>query len=127
MAGQFQSIVVAQNARVSQTQGLHLSKHALLVLVALLAPAQLGQNMGLYLLLSAAFSSSLLPLSGFDLTKLSSSVVTKAFGCVDRTEARQEGQVYGCMHVAVDAWKANHSFRQAPQKVWRQSSSVSGW
>lgn len=59
--------------------------------------------------------------------KMSSSVVTVALGCVVRTEARHEGQVYGCIDVAVEAWKANHSFRQAPQKVCRQSSSVSGW
>jgi hypothetical protein len=44
-----------------------------------------------------------------------------------RTEARQAGHVYGWMDVAVEAWKANHSFRQAPQKVCRQSSRVSGW
>jgi hypothetical protein len=68
-----------------------------------------------------------LPLWGFALRKMSSSVVTVALGCVVRTEARHEGQVYGCIDVAVEAWKANHSFRQAPQKVCRQSSSVSGW
>jgi hypothetical protein len=58
---------------------------------------------------------------------ISSSVVTVALGCVDRTEARHDGHVYGCSDVAVVAWNANHSFRHAPQKVWRQSSSVSGW
>jgi len=53
--------------------------------------------------------------------------VTKAFGCVVRTEARHDGHVYGWIDVAVDAWKANHSLRHAPQNVWRQSRSVSGW
>jgi len=53
--------------------------------------------------------------------------VTKAFGWVVRTEARHDGQVYGCIDVAVDAWKANHSLRHAPQKVCRQSRRVSGW
>ena len=57
----------------------------------------------------------------------SRSVVTVALGCVVRTEARHEGHVYGCIEVAVEAWKANHSFRQAPQKVCRQSKRVSGW
>jgi hypothetical protein len=58
---------------------------------------------------------------------MSSRVVTAAFGRVDRTLARHEGHVYGWSEVAVEAWKANHSLRQAPQKVWRQSRRVSGW
>lgn len=44
---------------------------------------------------SAFFSPSLFPLSGFAFKNISSSVVTVAFGCVVRTEARHEGQVYG--------------------------------
>jgi hypothetical protein len=58
---------------------------------------------GLYLLRSACFSSALLPLWGFDFRNISSSVVTVALGCVVRTEARHEGQVYGCIDVAVEA------------------------
>lgn len=82
---------------------------------------------GRYLSRSVFFSASLLPRSGFALRKMSSSVVTVALGWVERTEARHDGHVYGCSEVAVEAWKTNHSFRQAPQKVCRQSSSVSGW
>lgn len=48
---------------------------------------------GLYLLRSACFSSSVFPLSGLALMKMSSSVVTVALGWVVRTEARHEGQV----------------------------------
>lgn len=77
--------------------------------------------------LSAFFSSSLFPLCGCACINMSKSVVTVAFGLVDRTEARHDGQVYGWRELAVEAWKANHSFRQAPQKVCRQSRSVSGW
>ena len=72
---------------------------------------------GLYFSLSAFFSSSFFPLPGFAFRNMSSSVVTVAFGWVERTEARHEGHVYGWIDVAADAWKANHSFRQAPQKV----------
>jgi len=82
---------------------------------------------GRYLSRSARFSASLFPRLGFALRKMSSRVVTVALGWVERTEARHEGHVYGWSEVAVEAWKANHSFRQAPQKVCRQSSSVSGW
>lgn len=72
---------------------------------------------GRYFSLSAFFSSSVLPLPGFAFRKMSSNVVTVAFGWVERTDARHEGHVYGWIEVAVDAWKENHSFRQAPQKV----------
>lgn len=62
---------------------------------------------------------------------MSRSVVTVALGRVPRTSARHDGQVYGC--VVRRAWTAevacheNHSFKQEPQKVCRQSSSVKGW
>jgi hypothetical protein len=82
---------------------------------------------GLNLSLSACFSSSFFPLSGFAFRNMSSRVVTVALGCVLRTEARHDGHVYGWIEVAAEAWKANHSLRQAPQKVCRQSSSVRGW
>lgn len=58
---------------------------------------------------------------------MSRRVVTVALGWVARTEARQEGQVYGWEVVALWACHENHSFKQAPQKVCRQSSRVSGW
>jgi hypothetical protein len=45
--------------------------------------------------LSDFLSCSLLPRCGFAWTKMSKSVVTVAFGRVERTEARHEGQVYG--------------------------------
>lgn len=60
---------------------------------------------------------------------MSRRVVTVAFGRVERTVARHDGQVYGCKFVELAvlvAWNVNHSFRQAPQNVWRQSRSVSG-
>lgn len=52
-----------------------------------------------------------------------------AFGLVSRTEARHDGQVNG-LGFEVEAWETcheNHSLRQDPQKVWRQSRSVRGW
>jgi hypothetical protein len=58
---------------------------------------------------------------------MSRRVVTVALGCVVRTEARHEGHVYGWIEVAVEAWNWNHSLRQAPQKVCRQSRRVRGW
>jgi hypothetical protein len=82
---------------------------------------------GLYFSFSSCLSSSVLAFEGFSRRKLSSSVVTVAFGRVKRTEARHEGQVYGCMLRATEAWWANHSFKQPPQKECRQSSRVRGW
>lgn len=58
---------------------------------------------------------------------MSRRVVTVAFGFVPLTEVRHDGQVYGWMDVAVEAWNWNHSFKQAPQKVCRQSRRVRGW
>jgi hypothetical protein len=58
---------------------------------------------GLYLSLSAFFSSSVFPLPGFAFKKISSSVVTVALGWVVRTEARQDGHVYGWIDVAAEA------------------------
>lgn len=54
---------------------------------------------------------------------------------VSRTGARHDGQVKrtvsgvgGIGNLSIDAaWKLNHSFRQEPQKVCRQSSRVRGW
>lgn len=87
---------------------------------------------GLYCSLSAAFSESLRSLPGSSFNNISSSVVTVAFGLVSRTHARHDGQVYGldfgCEEErAAFACKPNHSFKQEPQKVWRQSRRVSGW
>ena len=62
---------------------------------------------------------------------MSSSVVTVAFGRVPRTSARHDGQVYGLVvrreRAAEVACHENHSFKQDPQKVCRQSSRVKGW
>jgi hypothetical protein len=62
---------------------------------------------------------------------MSSNVVTVAFGRVPRTSARHEGHVYGFVLrracTAAVACHENHSFKQEPQKVWRQSSRVKGW
>lgn len=65
---------------------------------------------------------------------MSSSVTTVALCFVSRTDERHDGQVKmgesGDGGVgdfsAVAAWKVNHSLRQAPQKVCRQSRRVSG-
>jgi hypothetical protein len=62
---------------------------------------------------------------------MSSNVVTVAFGRVPRTWARHDGQVYGLVvrrdWAAEVACHENHSFKQEPQKVCRQSSKVKGW
>jgi len=54
-----------------------------------------------------------------------------AFGRVPRTSARHDGHVYGFVvrreRAAEVACHENHSFRQEPQKVCRQSSRVKGW
>lgn len=54
-----------------------------------------------------------------------------AFGRVPRTSARHDGQVYGFVvrreRAAEVACHENHSFKQDPQKVCRQSSRVKGW
>lgn len=61
---------------------------------------------------------------------MSNKVVTVAFGLVPRTSARHDGQVYGCVTrrdcEAEVACHENHSFRQEPQKVCKQSSRVNG-
>ena len=46
-----------------------------------------------------------------------------------RTNFRHVGQVYGLPREDefCAAWTGNHSFKQQPQNVWRQSRSVSGW
>lgn len=58
-------------------------------------------------------------------------MVTVAFGRVPRTSARHDGQVYGLVvrreRAAEVACHENHSFKQDPQKVCRQSSRVKGW
>jgi hypothetical protein len=66
---------------------------------------------------------------------MSRRVTTVALCLVSRTGARHDGQVkttasgvggVGAFST-VAAWKWNHSFRQEPQNVCRQSSRVSGW
>ena len=47
------------------------------------------------------------------------------------TVARHVGQVYGLVGgvwewLALRCWCENHSFKQEPQKVWRQSMRVRG-
>lgn len=52
-----------------------------------------------------------------------------ASGLVSRTGARHDGQVKG-FGLEAEAWEdchENHSLRQEPQKVWRQSRRVRGW
>lgn len=82
---------------------------------------------GLYIFAMSAFSCSDLPLSGFIFMYCSRIVLIHACLVVARTGARHEGHVYGWMLVAVDACWANHSFRQEPQKVCRQSRRAKGW
>lgn len=60
--------------------------------------------------------------------------MTVALFFVARTTARHDGQVTGLLLLeeapearAELSWKANHSLRHAPQKVWRQSRRVRGW
>jgi hypothetical protein len=66
---------------------------------------------------------------------MSSKVVTVALCFVSRTGVRHDGHVYGVelegaelglLREAVSCHE-NHSFKQEPQKVWRQSRSVKGW
>jgi hypothetical protein len=64
---------------------------------------------------------------------ISSNVVTVALCRASFTVALQVGQVYG-LELEVDReeeaflyWWPNHSFKQAPQNVCRQSISVRGW
>jgi hypothetical protein len=91
---------------------------------------------GVYFFLMSSFSSVVLPLSGCAVKNISSSVVTVALFFVARTVARHEGHVNGVLPAGGEelgdlrlevSWKANHSLRQAPQKVWRQSRRVRGW
>ncbi len=79
-------------------------------------------------------SSSGLCLSGCAFNSISRRVATSGVCLVSLTGARQAGQVKteepgaggeGAFSAAV-AWQLNHSFKQAPQKVWRQSNSVRG-
>lgn len=50
---------------------------------------------------------------------------------VPLTDSRHDGQVYGWvmrrLFFAEAACQVNHSLKHDPQKVCRQSSSVSGW
>ena len=89
----------------------------------------------LYLAEISSLSASLLSRSGFAFTYISRRVATVALCREPRTPARHEGHVnmgapggggVGAESWA-EAWKANQSFRQAPQKVWRQSRRVRGW
>jgi hypothetical protein len=82
---------------------------------------------GLYILSDSLRSSSVLNLVGFAVENMSSKVETVALCFVPLTDARQAGHVYGCKLVARDAWERNHSFKQEPQKVCRQSRRVRGW
>lgn len=90
---------------------------------------------GVYLRLISSLSDSGRPFSGCAATNMSSRFATVALCFVSRTVARQDGQVNidepgdGGLgeRSAVAAWKVNHSFRHAPQKVWIQSRRVSGW
>jgi hypothetical protein len=88
-----------------------------------------------YLTLISLLSFSVLPFSGFAARNISSRVVTVALCFVSRTGARHEGHVYGSPVSGSgegearceESWKANHSLRQEPQKVCRQSRRVRGW
>jgi hypothetical protein len=90
----------------------------------------------LYFFSSSSFSSSVLPFSGFAATNISRSVFTVALCLVSLTGALHDGQVYGVPPAGIGvafgvfrdeaSWKENHSFRQEPQKVCRQSRSVRG-
>jgi hypothetical protein len=88
-----------------------------------------------YFLLTSSFSSAVRPLSGCAVRNISSNVVTVALFLVARTTARHDGHVKGVApgggglgDVRLEAsWKANHSLRQLPQKVCRQSRRVRGW
>lgn len=65
---------------------------------------------------------------------MSSSEATVELCLVSRTDARHDGHVKmgasgaggSGAFLAASACQSNHSFRQAPQKVCRQSRSVSG-
>lgn len=89
---------------------------------------------GVYFVLDSSFSSSVFPLSGFAAKNISSNVVTVALCFVSRTGARHDGHVYGLVPAGMELGllraalncQLNHSFRHAPQKVCRQSRSVSG-
>lgn len=85
---------------------------------------------GLYFFAISRLSCSDLACSGFAFSTISSNVVTVAFGLVARTAARHDGQVNRGAELDVrgrTACHENHSFRQEPQKVCRQSSKVRGW
>jgi len=89
----------------------------------------------LYLLSISSFSAAGLRLSGWAVSSMSSSVATVALCLVSRTGARHDGHVKTgesagggvAAFSAAAACQLNHSFTQAPQKVWRQSSRVRGW
>jgi hypothetical protein len=84
---------------------------------------------GVYFFLVSFFSCSVRALLGFACRYISSNVVTVAFGLVSLTEARHDGQVngFGFEGVACEACHENHSLRQDPQKVCKQSRRVRGW
>lgn len=60
--------------------------------------------------------------------------MTVALFLVSRTGARHDGHVYGVEPEGTESrllreavsWNENHSFKHAPQKVWRQSRRVRG-
>lgn len=89
---------------------------------------------GLYFASISSFSCWGFTFSGCATRTMSSRDATVELCLVSRTEARHDGQVKtdapgaggsGALRAA-SACHSNHSFRQAPQKVCRQSRSVSG-
>jgi hypothetical protein len=90
---------------------------------------------GLYLASISSFSESGFAFSGCAASIMSKSEATVALCLVSRTGARHDGHVKtevpggGGSGPFSTAWAchANQSFKQAPQKVCRQSRSVRGW
>lgn len=84
---------------------------------------------GLYFFAISSFSSSDFCLLGFAWRNISRRVVTVAFGLVSRTVARHDGQVNrgDLLDLGCETCQENHSCRQDPQKVCRQSRTVRGW
>lgn len=89
---------------------------------------------GLYLASISACSACGFAFSGCATSTMSNSEATVELCLVSRTEARHDGHVKteepgtggsGAL-VAAFACQSNHSFRQAPQKVCRQSRRVRG-
>lgn len=85
---------------------------------------------GRYFFPMSSFSSCGRAFSGLDCRNRSSSVFTLASRLVSRTDDRHEGQVKGGRlraSGALEVCHENHSFRQEPQNVCRQSRRVKGW